>query len=74
MDPSLDVRADCPARDAEVVIGLETQPHLLTVVSNDHRLHAAARCRPCLYLPCLDWINKMKRSTKRLAEGPEKPE
>jgi hypothetical protein len=59
----------------EELIRLDQQPQSLTVVSNDHRLHAAARRRPCVYLACLDWVEAMKQPApaERSAEVPEKP-
>lgn len=59
----------------EDLIRADLQPHTLTVVSDDHRLQAAARRRPCAYFDCLDWVDRMKQpKAARVAQRAEKPE
>lgn len=63
----------------EDLIHREPRPQQLTVVSNDHRLHQAARHRHCPFLTCLDFIEQIGRSPPATTgpvemEGPGKPE
>jgi predicted RNA-binding protein with PIN domain len=45
----------------EELIRHEPRPRQLTVVSNDHRLHHAARHRHCPILSCLDYFEQISR-------------
>lgn len=62
----------------EELIHHDSAPHQLTVVSDDHRLHKAARQRHCQLLNCadfLDWLDRQRRQRlRRPLAGPVKPE
>lgn len=62
----------------ESLIAKEPQPANLTVVSNDHRLQAAARHRGCVSFTCeqfTDWlIDRSPEPKTAEAPVPEKPE
>jgi predicted RNA-binding protein with PIN domain len=45
----------------EMLIGLESVPRQLTVVSDDHRVQRAARRRHCPVQGCLDYLDELDR-------------
>jgi hypothetical protein len=60
----------------EELIGQDSAPRGLTVVSDDHRVQQAARRRHCPVLGCLDFIEQLGRPTPAAAppeEAPAKP-
>jgi hypothetical protein len=60
----------------EELIGQDSAPRGLTVVSDDHRVQQAARRRHCPVLGCLDFIEHLGRPTPSAPppeEAPAKP-
>jgi hypothetical protein len=59
----------------EELIGQDSAPRGLTVVSDDHRVQQAARRRHCPVLGCLDFIEHLSRPAPPAApdEAPAKP-
>jgi hypothetical protein len=58
----------------EELIGRDSAPRGLTVVSDDHRVQQAARRRHCPVLGCLDFIERLGRPAAPPAEeAPAKP-
>jgi len=55
----------------EELIGQDSAPRRLTVVSDDHRVQQAARRRRCPVLGCLDFIEQLGRPTPPPAAPPE---
>jgi predicted RNA-binding protein with PIN domain len=63
----------------EDLISEEKQPAQLTIVSDDHRLHQAARRRGCAWLGCMDFWEQVQTVPRpapqpRVTESSAKPE
>lgn len=61
----------------EQLIGQDSAPKQLTVVSDDNRVRQAARRRQCAVAGCadyLDWLARHRRDRKRPPPTPHKPE
>ncbi len=61
----------------EQLIGQDSAPKQLTVVSDDHRVRQAARRRHCAAASCadyLDWLARHRRDRKRPPPAAHKPE
>jgi len=57
----------------EDLIGRDSAPRGLTVVSDDHRVRQAARRRHCPVLGCLDFIERLGRPTPPVGQPEEAP-
>jgi predicted RNA-binding protein with PIN domain len=67
-----------PAADdlIEILIRQASAPRQLTVVSDDHRIQAAARRRQCIVLGCGDYLDSLERRRAPQApprQAPAKP-
>ncbi len=59
----------------ETLIGQESSPRQLTIVSDDHRLKDAARRGHCASVGCLDYLEQVgrKASARPVPESPKEP-
>jgi predicted RNA-binding protein with PIN domain len=61
----------------EEIIAHDSAPRQLSVVSDDHRIQAAARHRHCVVVGCdnyLEWLSCHRRERLRPAQAPGKPQ
>jgi hypothetical protein len=61
----------------EFLIGRDSAPKQLSVVSDDHRIQQAAHRRRCVVLGCgdyLDWLDRHRRRRRPKPQAPGKPE